>query len=145
MTADRPQVDVRNRPDEQRRQVLAHPGRDHILGSDLRGTVVYGANNEEIGEVNEIVISRDGQVVALVVGVGGFLGIGEKDVAIPFKAVEIAATNANAAGTIGAGNRGDRNDDQRAMTNTPLDPERIVLRGMTKQELEAAPSFKTER
>ena len=44
---------------------------------------MYGANNENIGEINDVLINRNGQVVAVIIGVGGFLGIGEKDVAVP--------------------------------------------------------------
>lgn len=40
---------------------------------------------DDIGEVNEVILSRQGEVKAVVLGVGGFLGIGEKDVAIPLK------------------------------------------------------------
>lgn len=47
-------------------------------------TVVINGQNEwdDIGEINEIVLTRDGDVQSLIVGVGGFLGMGEKDVAI---------------------------------------------------------------
>jgi putative membrane protein len=113
----------------QQRQILSTLTPEHILGTNLRGTKVYGANNENIGEINDIVVNRNGQVVAVVVGVGGFLGIGEKDVAIPFQALEIGQGSA----TTGAG------------ADRSARPDRIVLRRMTKQELEAAPSFKAQR
>ncbi len=47
-------------------------------------TIAAGAEAEwnDIGEINEVVLTRDGEVQSLIVGVGGFLGIGEKDVAI---------------------------------------------------------------
>ncbi|MDW5318477.1 PRC-barrel domain-containing protein [Rhizobium sp. PL01] len=49
-----------------------------------------GAEKEwdDIGEVNEVILSRQGEVKAVVLGVGGFLGIGEKDVAIPMKDIK---------------------------------------------------------
>jgi hypothetical protein len=65
--------------------------------SDLIGSRVYateaqvdadkaldkaGADWDDIGEVNDLVVSRDGSVKAVVVGVGGFLGLGEKNVAV---------------------------------------------------------------
>lgn len=51
------------------------------------GMVKAGAEKDwdDIGEVNEVILSREGEVKAVVLGVGGFLGIGEKDVAIPMK------------------------------------------------------------
>ena len=43
---------------------------------------MIGANNEKIGDVNDILFDRNGRVLAYVIGVGGFLGIGAKDVAL---------------------------------------------------------------
>ena len=49
---------------------------------------VYDPANSKIGEIMDVLLSPDGKVNALIVGVGGFLGIGEKDVAVPFSAVK---------------------------------------------------------
>jgi len=57
--------------------------------SKLIGSSVYGPKDESIGDINELLIADDGSVEAVVVGVGGFLGIGEKDVAIPFDALNV--------------------------------------------------------
>ncbi len=53
-------------------------------------TVKPDANKDwdDIGEVNDVILSRDGAVKAVVLGVGGFLGMGEKDVAIPMESVK---------------------------------------------------------
>jgi len=56
--------------------------------SKLIGVNVYGSDNERIGDVNEVLVDRQGNADAVVVGVGGFLGIGEKNVALPFNAFE---------------------------------------------------------
>lgn len=50
--------------------------------SNLIGAEVKTTNNEDVGSVSDLIIDESGQVVAVVVGVGGFLGMGEKDVAI---------------------------------------------------------------
>lgn len=50
--------------------------------SDLIGAEVSTAKKEDIGSVKDLIIDESGQVVAIVVSVGGFLGMGEKDVAI---------------------------------------------------------------
>lgn len=66
------------------------------LASNLIGENVYNgtsAEAENIGDVNDIVINPDGTVAALVIGVGGFLGIGEKNVAIEYDLVEIGMVN----------------------------------------------------
>jgi sporulation protein YlmC with PRC-barrel domain len=49
---------------------------------------IYDASNNKIGTVDDVLVSGGGQVNALIVGVGGFLGAGEKDVAVPFTAVK---------------------------------------------------------
>lgn len=61
---------------------------DQMLASNLMRQSILGANNERIGDVNDLLLSKDGQVSAVLVGVGGFLGIGEKTVAIPFDALK---------------------------------------------------------
>ncbi|WP_421927465.1 PRC-barrel domain-containing protein [Neoaquamicrobium sediminum] len=53
-----------------------------ISADDFVGTTVYGANDDNIGEIGDIILSDDGQVEAVIIDVGGFLGIGEKEVAV---------------------------------------------------------------
>jgi hypothetical protein len=50
--------------------------------------VQNATKNNKIGKIDDVLISDTGQVNALVIGVGGFLGAGEKDVAVPFSAVK---------------------------------------------------------
>jgi sporulation protein YlmC with PRC-barrel domain len=59
-------------------------------GSKLIGASVYGPDNQSIGEVSDLVVDGSGKVKAAVVGVGGFLGVGQKDVAIPFEALNVS-------------------------------------------------------
>ena len=49
---------------------------------------VYDPSNSKIGKIDDVLVSDAGQINALIVGVGGFLGAGEKDVAVPFSAVK---------------------------------------------------------
>jgi sporulation protein YlmC with PRC-barrel domain len=49
---------------------------------------VYDPSDSKIGKIDDVLVSDAGQVNALVIGVGGFLGVGEKDVAVPFSAVK---------------------------------------------------------
>ena len=62
---------------------------DEWLATRLRGTSVLGSDGIKIGSVDDILIDRSGSIKALVIGVGGFLGIGAKDVAIPFKQFQV--------------------------------------------------------
>ena len=55
--------------------------------SKVMGVNIYDANNEKIGDVNELIMTKDGKVDAVVVGAGGFLGLGEHDVAVPYNEV----------------------------------------------------------
>ena len=48
---------------------------------------VYDPSDAKIGTINDVLVDKDGRVTALMIGVGGFLGMGEKDVAVPFAAV----------------------------------------------------------
>jgi sporulation protein YlmC with PRC-barrel domain len=59
-----------------------------ILVSRMIGSSVYDRMNEDVGKISDVVFGRDGQVVAVIVGVGGFLGLGDKDVALPLDRFE---------------------------------------------------------
>jgi sporulation protein YlmC with PRC-barrel domain len=85
-------------------QVMTQMPPDLMRGSQLMGVDVYGADNQKIGDIDEVLVDRQGKIHGLVVGVGGFLGIGQKDVAIPFDQVqwmsnqEAQASNATQSG-----------------------------------------------
>jgi sporulation protein YlmC with PRC-barrel domain len=49
---------------------------------------VYDPKENKIGDIDDVLVDKDGRITALVIGVGGFLGVGEKDVAVPFSAVK---------------------------------------------------------
>jgi sporulation protein YlmC with PRC-barrel domain len=55
---------------------------DQFLASKFKGTDVIGADDKKIGDVSDILFDKDQKVLAYIVGVGGFLGIGAKDVAL---------------------------------------------------------------
>lgn len=61
--------------------------------SKLIGASVYGPDDKSIGDVNDVLIAKDGRVTAVVVGVGGFLGVGEKNVALPLQALDVQRDN----------------------------------------------------
>ena len=53
-------------------------------GSKLIGLNVYNGTNEKIGDIKELMVEKEGKVASVVIGVGGFLGMGERDVAVKF-------------------------------------------------------------
>ncbi len=98
-------------------------GPDQYLSENIIGAGVYsgpGEDAEEIGEINDLVLASSGKIEAGVIGVGGFLGIGEKDVAVPFDQFQMAR-------------EADDKDDIR------------VTLAASKEQLEKAPSFEDER
>ena len=52
---------------------------------------VYDPGDNKIGDIKDVLVDREGKATALIIGVGGFLGMGEKDVAVPFNAVRLTA------------------------------------------------------
>lgn len=59
---------------------------DSLTGNNVQSTV---EDDENIGTINDLIINEDGQIEAVIVGVGGFLGMGEKDVAIEWDSLEL--------------------------------------------------------
>lgn len=96
---------------------LTEQSADQISAKTYMGQSVYNGQNESIGSINDLILQKQGGVVAAVVGVGGFLGMGQKNVAVPFD--KISATQNAQDGTI-------------KLTTTE-----------TAESLKAAPEFKT--
>jgi len=78
---------------------------------------VYDPNNNKIGQVMDVLVDRSGKVATLIVGVGGFLGVDEKDVAVPFDQVQA----------------------------TPNNNKMLLVMNTTKDSLKSAPGFKYDR
>ena len=89
----------------------------------LIGINIKNNANETIGEINEMILDKDGKVVAVVVGVGGFLGMGQHEVAIDYKSLNI-------------------NYDPNAMTDAGAT---TVMVDATKDSLKAAPAWTWNR
>ena len=56
---------------------------------------VYDPSDNKIGGIDDVLIDKEGRVTALIIGVGGFLGMGEKNVAIPFSDIRASEKNNN--------------------------------------------------
>jgi sporulation protein YlmC with PRC-barrel domain len=121
--------------------------------SKLIGVNVYNGSNEKIGDIKEIMLDKQGKADIVVISVGGFLGMGEHDVAIPFKDIRFTdqprnssakttdrvATNTNGqtARTDAGVARNDK-DDYRGY------PDHAVV-NMTKDQLKALPQVRYAR
>ena len=97
-------------------QFIAAQKSDQWLASKFTGTDVIGPDNQKIGDVNDVLFDKTGKVVGVIVGVGGFLGIGQKDVALAPNAFQVQPAS---------------------------DREEMKLKlAMTRDELKNAPEFK---
>jgi hypothetical protein len=63
-------------------QIIGAQEADEWLASQLRGTAVIGADNQRIGEIVDVLLDHSGKVRAFVVGMGGVMGLGGKEIAI---------------------------------------------------------------
>ena len=61
--------------------------------SDYYNQSVYDAKDNKVGDINDLLLEKDGNVSAVILGVGGFLGAGEKNVAVPFSAIKLTEKN----------------------------------------------------
>jgi len=97
---------------------------EQIRGSTLIGKNVYGPENESIGEISDLVLEKEGNTRVALIDVGGFLGIGEKTVAIPFtdlKFTKAADANANTAPQINVAMTKDQLKSQPEFDKSTLD------------------------
>jgi sporulation protein YlmC with PRC-barrel domain len=92
------------------------PG-DSFAISEFYQQDVYDENDNKIGDINDLLLDKNGQVKAVILGVGGFLGLGEKDVAVPFKALHLKEK----------------------------DGKRYLVVSTTKEALEGAPGYSYDR
>jgi|AZIH01.1.fsa_nt_gi sporulation protein YlmC with PRC-barrel domain len=75
--------------------LMDSPPANGVAASDLIGTDLKTSGDESVGEIGDLIIDQDGKVVAVVVNVGGYLGMGEKYVIIDWNAVKMSG-NADA-------------------------------------------------
>jgi sporulation protein YlmC with PRC-barrel domain len=121
--------------------------------SKLVGLSVYNDNNESLGSINDLLTDKSGNIKAVVIGVGGFLGVGEHLVAVPLDKVKfvnepVTYAGAGAPKTTGtstmppSSTTGAANTAPAAASKpNPWYPDHAVL-SATKDELKAMPEFK---
>lgn len=124
--------------------------------SKLIGLAVYNDANEKLGDISEILVDTSGKLNAVIIGVGGFLGVGQHDIAVTFDKLKwvdepirsasadkmpgssgTATTTTSSTTTTGAAGGG------MAATTTKNEwyPDHAVMSG-TKEQLKAMPAFK---
>jgi sporulation protein YlmC with PRC-barrel domain len=103
-------------PPPQLQAVITQQQDSQVRVYRLVGSKAVGADGQAIGKVDDLLLDRDQKMVAVIVSVGGFLGMGSKSVALPASRVDISQAYGD---------------------------ERVVKVDATKDELIAAPAFKT--
>ena len=102
--------------------------------SKLIGVNVYNQQNEKLGEINELIVDRSGRIAGAIIGVGGFLGMGERDVMVPMDRLQFQDENAKRT----TGTSADRSN---AASERDWYPDRAVINA-NKDQLKAMPEFK---
>ena len=127
--------------------------------SKVVGLYVYNDANERLGSINELLMDSSGKVAKAVIGVGGFLGIGESNIAVNFdqlkfvnepmrtsSATSTPSTGATgSSGSSGSGTVGSTSTTTTTTSTTPskpsINPDHAKL-SMTKEQLKDLPQFK---
>ena len=114
--------------------------------SKLIGLNVYNDQNEKLGDINEILLDSSGKVDGMVIGVGGFLGMGEHNIKVEMSKLKFvnepvrtsSTTTTKSTTTTGAGSATTttRSNDKKWY------PDHAVLSGASKDQLKSMPQFK---
>ena len=113
--------------------------------SKLIGLNVYNDQNEKLGDISEILFDKSGKVEGIVIGVGGFLGMGQHDIKVDMAKLKFVdePVRTSATTTTGAAN-----PNRPAATTTATTtrskwyPDHAILSGVTKDQLKSMPQFK---
>jgi sporulation protein YlmC with PRC-barrel domain len=117
-------------------------------GSKLIGLNVYDQQNEKIGDIKELMVDKEGKIEQVAIGVGGFLGMGEHDVAVKWADLKFSdqpvpsktsSATGGAARTTGAGSATSTSASSTS-TSKKNYPDHATLNA-TKDQLKAMPQF----
>ena len=120
--------------------------------SKLIGLNVYNDQNEKLGDISEILLDKSGKVDGVVIGVGGFLGMGKHDILVKMdklkfvdEPVKTSSTNTTGSGAGGSMSRPATSPNTSASTSSTQSkwyPDHAVLSGATKESLKSMAEFK---
>jgi sporulation protein YlmC with PRC-barrel domain len=108
---------------------------DQWRASKLVGVNVYNQNNDKIGDISEVIVDKGGKADAVVIGVGGFLGIGQKDIAVSFNDLKWSDQ------PVADKNAPDNSNRSAASNRSRTYPDHAIL-NLSRDELKNAPDFK---
>lgn len=114
--------------------------------SKLMGLNVYNEANEKLGDINELLVDKSGKINAVVIGIGGFLGMGEHDIAVSIdklKFVEepVRTSSTSTSTTTRETTTGAASTNTTSRSANDWVPDHAVMSG-NKEQLKALPQFK---
>jgi sporulation protein YlmC with PRC-barrel domain len=122
---------------------------DMWRASKLIGVNVYNDQNEKLGDINEIILDKTGKVEGLVVGVGGFLGMGRHDVLVEMsklkfvdQPVRTSSTSTTRPATTGTNAPATTTTSTSSSNSKKWYPDHAVWSGVTKDQLKGMTEFK---
>ena len=116
--------------------------------SKLIGLNVYNDQNEKLGDISEILLDKSGKVEGIVIGVGGFLGMGQHDIKVDMAKLKFVDEPVRTSATTTTTTTGAANPNRPAATTTTTTtrskwyPDHAILSGVTKDQLKSMPQFK---
>jgi sporulation protein YlmC with PRC-barrel domain len=114
--------------------------------SKLIGLNVYNDKNEKLGDINEILLDKSGKVEGVVIGVGGFLGMGEHDIKVDMSKLKFMDEPVRTSATTTTATTGEANRPATTTTTRSTEkqwyPNHAVLSGASKEQLKTMPQFK---
>jgi sporulation protein YlmC with PRC-barrel domain len=122
--------------------------------SKLKGLNVYNEQNEKLGDISEILIDKSGKVEGIIIGVGGFLGMGQHDIKVEMSKLKFvdepvrtsSTTTTTTTTTTGTNTRSTTAPSSTTTTRTANDhkwyPDHAILSGASKEQLKSMPQFK---
>ncbi len=116
--------------------------------SKLVGLNVYNDQNEKLGDISEILMDKSGKVEGVIIGVGGFLGMGQRDIKVEMsklkfvdEPVKSSSTTTTPTSTTGAGASRPATTTTTTSSDKKWHPDHAVLSGATKDQLKNMPEF----
>jgi sporulation protein YlmC with PRC-barrel domain len=118
--------------------------------SKLKGLNVYNEQNEKLGDISEILIDKSGKVDGIVIGVGGFLGMGQHDIKVEMSKLKFVdepvrtSSTSTSTGTTGTNTRATTTTSSTASSANDHKwyPDHAILSGASKDQLKSMPQFK---
>jgi len=117
--------------------------------SKLKGLNVYNEQNEKLGDITEILIDKSGKADGIVIGVGGFLGMGQHDIKVEMSKLKfvdepVRTSSTSNTGTTGANTRATTTTSSTATSANDHKwyPDHAILSGASKEQLKSMPQFK---